>query len=226
MLHLPDWTRSSCPSTSASVRQNFGVRRRALPADAARRRVHRPAGLRPAAARARSTTRKSRSPSRSATRPLIAIENVRLFNETKEALERQTATAEVLQVISSSVQNTAPVFEKILDSCERLFATPHLGIMRRSATTGMVHAAAVRGDVVRTMTRTLPRPIDESATGRAITRASASSGSTTRWPGSHQRLGARDRRRRRQFLGRVGADDLGGPRHRHDPAWRASRPVP
>src|SRR6185295_12566398 len=51
---------------------------------------------------------------------VIAIENVRLFNESKEALERQTATADILRVIASSPSNIQPVFEAIVQSAVRL----------------------------------------------------------------------------------------------------------
>src|SRR4029079_9734177 len=71
---------------------------------------------------------------------VIAIENTRLFNETKEALERQTATAEILKVISSSTTDTQPVFEAIVRAAVRLFPVSNATIFMRDGDLMRLHA--------------------------------------------------------------------------------------
>jgi GAF domain-containing protein len=93
---------------------------------------------------------------------VIAIENVRLFNaeqqrtrELSESLEQQTATSEVLKVISSSPGELEPVFEAILENatriCQARFGTLHLydgeAFRRVALHNPPPQAAMLRGDV-------------------------------------------------------------------------------
>ena len=70
---------------------------------------------------------------------VIAIENVRLFQELKEALEQQTATSEILGVIASSPTDIQPVLDTVAENAARLCDADD------------AQSFAVEGDIIRTV---------------------------------------------------------------------------
>jgi GAF domain-containing protein len=101
---------------------------------------------------------------------VIAIENVRLFNETKEALERQTATAEILQVIASSPSDVQPVFDVIVERAVQLCSARMGRVYRYDG--NLIHMVGGHGLSVpgrEGAQRPFPRPIaNDTIVGRVM----------------------------------------------------------
>jgi GAF domain-containing protein/CheY-like chemotaxis protein len=112
---------------------------------------------------------------------VIAIENVRLFNELEarnrdltDALDRQTATAEVLRAISQAQADVQPVFEAIADSSMRLLGAWAASVWAFRQEDNLIRLAAARGGLPGSIEpfmeqRGVPhRPVEGSLSGRTV----------------------------------------------------------
>jgi two-component system, NtrC family, sensor kinase len=100
---------------------------------------------------------------------VIAIENARLFNETKEALERQTATADILKVIANSPTNVQPVFEAIAERSKRLVDALSTTVFRLED--GVMHLRAftpTNPEADATLKAMFPAPLSNFSWSEAI----------------------------------------------------------
>ncbi len=171
---------------------------------------------------------------------VIAIENVRLFNETKEALEQQTATAEILRVIASSPTDLRPVFDTIVERALRLcdgstaasigFDGDLLRLVAHNQT-GTEAEAMFRGGYPRPLSR------EVSSVGRSLSAGSIHIDDIQSDPDASE--WSRSRSRLLGFRRSGGADAPGGKAHWRNPRRperdpsrsptgrsRSSRPLP
>ena len=141
MLHLPDWSQIDLPEHERRIHETFGVNSvlylpllrgdeciGLLAVGGRRANIFGPSEI----AQAESFRDQA----------MIAMENARLFNETQEALERQTATSEILRVISQSPTDPRPVFERIVLTAARVLKCDLAGALLREGDSYFAAASA------------------------------------------------------------------------------------
>ena len=153
-----------------------------------------------------------------AAQAVIAIENARLITETREALEQQTATAEVLQVINSSPGDLAPVFDAMLEKAMRLCGADFGQLHTHEGERLWPAASAWRLGTVPLLRRYRAAPSHPGADGACI--AAASSSSISRISRLTRHTGRGEPARRRSRISAAGAQLLVVPLRKDDSVAR------